>query len=364
MENKEYMTEFTLFSSIVVTVIGVGVFSYPRELVDIVGSDGWVVTILSGIICFALLYLINHIIKINNYENITEIFVNNTGKIIGSIFSLIIAAFGIFTVSIGLRIFTEVLKMYLLDKTPTEVILITLILVCMYLVRKDIEVLGKFNEIAFWIMFIPIIFIIFALYKVSDYTNIFPILHTNPVLYLKSLSTSIYSFAGIEVAYLFIPIMKNKKKAMKTCLKSVTFITFFYVLIFISALCVFSKNGIKQILWPTIGMIKCIDIPGTFVERWDGLAMALWVVFYFTTFINIVSLSETIVKDVFKFPSIKFSLYFIMPIVYILAMYPDNISQIDNIAMLIEPLLAFLVYAFIPTIILLVCFIRKRGSKV
>lgn len=363
MGNKEYVTEFTLFSSIVVTIVGVGIFSYPRELAEVVGTDGWIIVIISGLICLGILYFANYLIKINNYQSLSEIIINNTGKAIGSILLLIFAALGIFTAAIGMRVFTEVLKMYLLDKTPTEFILITLILTCMYLLRKDIETLGKFNEVSFWIMFVPIIFILLALCKIFDYTNIFPIMHNKPMTYVKSLSKSIYSFSGIEIVYLFIPLMKNKEKAVKACTKAVVFITIFYVITFLSALFVFPKDALKQILWPTIGMIKCIDIPGKFIERWDGIAMALWVIFSFTTFVNIISLSENIVKDVFNFSSVKISLYFIVPIIYVLALYPDNITQISNITGMFEPILTFLAYIIIPAIILLICLIRKRGIK-
>lgn len=355
------MTSFTLFASIVVTVVGVGAFSYPRELTEAVGTDGWVVTIISGCICIGILYLINYIVKTNNYQDIASILINTTGKLSGSIFSFIIVAFGIFTISIGMRIFSEVVKMYLLEKTPTEFILLVMLLVSTYIVRKGIEVLGKFNEVAFWIMFIPIVFIILALYKVSDYSNIFPVFHNKPIQYIKSISKSIYSFAGIEVAYLFIPIMHNKEKAMKTCIKSIAFITVFYIIIIVTSLSVFSKEGVKQLLWPTITMVKCIDIPGTFIERWDGLAMALWVMFYFTTCVNILSFSSNIVKDVFKFPSVKISLYFLLPVIYIIALFPNDISQISSIVGIFEPIFAILVYLFIPLIILFMGFIRKRG---
>jgi hypothetical protein len=46
MNDKEFVTPYGLFASIIVTVIGVGVFSLPREVTTNVGTDGWIVTLI------------------------------------------------------------------------------------------------------------------------------------------------------------------------------------------------------------------------------------------------------------------------------------------------------------------------------
>ncbi|MCS4454255.1 GerAB/ArcD/ProY family transporter [Clostridium botulinum] len=42
----------------------------------------------------------------------------------------------------------------------------------------------------------------------------------------------------------------------------------------------FSTEQVKLMLWPGITMIKSIDIPGTFIERWEGIIMAIWTLFF------------------------------------------------------------------------------------
>ena len=191
------------------------------------------------------------------------------------------------------------------------------ILVGSYLIRGEIDTLVKFNEISFWIMFIPIILILLCTLNRTDFTNIFPIFNNNPYDYIKAIRTSIFTFGGIQIIYLILPFIKNKKEISKTAFKSIVFVTLFYVIIVIFTLAVFSKSQTKILLWPTITMIKSISIPGAFIERWEGVVMALWVIFYFTTFVNGYYLSADIVKDMFNLDDIKLSSVLIVPFIYL-----------------------------------------------
>jgi spore germination protein (amino acid permease) len=185
-----------------------------------------------------------------------------------------------------MRVFAEVIKMYLLEHTPTEFILLVMIFTGLYLVRGEVSALVKFNEIAFFAMFIPMILILLFATRGGEITNVLPLLQSSPKAYIKALATASYAFGGFEIAYLILPFMKEKEGIRKTFFKSIIFITLFYAIATILCLMFFTKEHTKKLLWPTITLIRAIVIPGAFIERWEGLVMALWVLFYFTTFVN------------------------------------------------------------------------------
>lgn len=359
MNNKEFITPYGLFATIVVTVIGVGVFSLPRDLTTNVNTDGWIITLISGGISYFLIYIALSVVENNKYNKFFNILELNFGKIIGSILALIFIIYNIFAVSIGMRVFIEVIKMYLLQRTPTEFLIIITILTGMYLVRGEVGSLIKFNEIAFWVMFLPIIFVILLTLNRTDFTNIFPVFNSAPDEYIKALRSTIYSFGGIEIIYLVLPFMKNKKSIAKVALKSIMFITLFYAIIIIFCLAVFAKEQTKILLWPTITLIKSINIPGAFIERWEGIIMALWVVFYFTTFVNSYYLSSDILKDMFNLHDIKLSSALIVPFIYAIALYPENIAELYDISNSILPYLVTFSSVLLP----LILFLRKPSKK-
>lgn len=358
MKDKEFITPYGLFTTIVVTVVGVGIFSYPRELAAEVGTDGWIITIVSGIISYLLVWMVYKAVKNNDYNKFYGIVEKNFGKIVGGILALIFVIYNIFSISIGMRIFIEVIKMYLLQKTPTEFLLLVTILVGSYLIRGEIDTVVRFNEISFWIMFVPIILILLFTLNRTDFTNIFPMFSSSPYDYIKAIRTSIFSFGGIQIVYMLLPFMKNKKVIKKTAIKSIAFVTIFYVIIVIFTLAVFTKSQTKILLWPTITMIKSISIPGTFIERWEGVVMALWIIFYFTTFVNGYYLSADIVKDMFKLSDVKISSVLIVPCIYLIALYPKNIAEVYDINSIISPPLFLYSLVILPLILIL-----RRPSK-
>jgi spore germination protein (amino acid permease) len=188
-------------------------------------------------------------------------------------------------------------------------------------------------------MFIPVIFILLLALKLGDYTNVFPILHNKPINYIYSLKYTAFSFSGIEILFLIIPFLRNREKSKKIMDRGIIFITLFYALVTVMVLAILSKEHTKMLIWPTITMIKSLDVPGAFIERWDGIVMALWVLFYFTSFSNLYFFSSHIIKENFNLREMKTSSYVLAPFVYIIAILPKNIGEVFSIGATVIPII-------------------------
>ncbi|MCY6485594.1 endospore germination permease [Clostridium aestuarii] len=364
MDNKNIVSKYDLFVTTVVTVIGTGIFSYPSELCKFVGSDAWIVILLAGVIFVPLLYLLHKSVELNNYARFIDILQNNFGNVMGKIIAFVFASMGIFIISLQMRTFIEVMKMYLLQRTPTEFMLLVMILTGTFLIRGEFEDIIKFNELAFWLMFIPVFLAIpFILLNEADFTNIFPILSHKPIEYLKAGSNSFYSFLGFGILYMILPFLKEKKSIIKVTFRSLVFIIVFYILVIMTTIIVFTSKYNTQLLWPTITMISIVDIPGTFVERWEGIAMVFWLLFYFTTYVNIYYFSSEIIRDVFNLEDIKISLMLIIPFIYVIALYPENITEVYQFQKKVEPFVDSGMIAILPLVLVIIAFIKGRRSK-
>ncbi|MBZ9632972.1 GerAB/ArcD/ProY family transporter [Clostridium sp. FP1] len=363
MKDKKIIGDFALFTTVVVAMVGIGIFSCPKEVIDNVGSDAWIVILTSGIVIFLLLYLIYLVMKKNDFEDLTNILQNNFGRFLGGAFAIIFAIYSIFIVSLGMREFVEVIRLFLLRQTPSEFILITTILAGTYLVRGEIGDLVKFNEISFWIIFLPT-FVVFILIAINaDFTNLLPLLNNKPSNYFSASRYAIFCFGGFEIAYLILPYVKNKKNSFRILRKGIMFVSIFYAIVMILVLAILSKAQSRILLWPTISMIRSLYIPGTFIERWEGIVMALWILFYFTTFVNTYFFSGEIVKNVFKLKDIKISSLLIMPIIYVVALYPENIAEVYTLQYKTTPIIytSIFVFVILPILILLMGKIKGKG---
>jgi spore germination protein (amino acid permease) len=328
-----------------------------------VGTDGWFVTILAGIISFLLLSLIYKVVERNNYETFYTMLESNLGKLISKLFGFILCVCFIVSIALGMRVFAEVIKMYLLEQTPTEFILLVMILTGLYLVRGEVSALVKFNEIAFMAMFIPIAIVLVFATRGGRITNTLPLLQSTPDQYIKGLASATYAFGGFEIAYLILPFMKDKSGIRKTFFKSILIITIFYAIVTILCLMFFTKEHTKTLIWPTIALIRAIVIPGAFVERWEGIVMALWVLFYFTTFVNMFYFSGDIIKEAFHLHDIKLSSVILAPIIYLVALYPQNIAEVYDTSGKVTPILSGFSFIVLPLVLLFTSRLKGRGKK-
>lgn len=215
MEKDNFITSYGFTTTIIVTVVGIGIFSYPRELARFVEGDIWFETILAALINLLLLKLLLAAIRANGFRSITDIMKEKFGRMIGALILILMCLPNFLSMSLGMRAFIEVVKMYLLEKTPTEFLLIVTILVGVYIVRGDVRVNIKFNEITFWIMFIPSIIIVLFTFNHTDYTNILPVFHQEVKSYLYALPSAAFAFTGVEIAYIILPMLKDKRNATK-----------------------------------------------------------------------------------------------------------------------------------------------------
>ncbi|WP_251861584.1 endospore germination permease [Clostridium sp. Marseille-Q2269] len=363
MRDDNFVTSYSLFATIVSSVIGISVFSYASDLSNTVGNDGWIVIIISALISFLLIYIMSSIVRLNNYNEFYKVVDDNFGTVLGKVIALSFIIYNIIYISNGLRVFIEEIKLYLLQKTPTEFLVIITVIVGSYIIRGELDTLVKFNEVAFWISFIPVIFLlIFAIYQ-GDFTNLLPVLQAKPTNYITTTWTTITRFKGIEIVFLMLPFMKKKKKTLKVLVNSLFFICIFYILIVVLSVAMFSSEQVKLMLWPGITMIKSINIPGTFVERWEGIIMAIWVLFFFTTFTNSYYFSADLLKDILNMEDIKLSALLIIPFVYIISIYPENVAEVTDIGKNLMPILFILNIVVIPIILFIVSKFKSNKNK-
>lgn len=363
MKGSNNITKFDLFATIVVTVVGTGFFSLPSQLSEKIGSEGWLLVLLTGIIVGVVVFVQCKALEVNNYERIDLLLENNFGKIFGKFLSIFIGFAGIVIISLELRTFTEVLKMFLLERTPSELIIILMIFTGTFLIRGELDSVIMFNEIAFYLMFVPVLLAIPLVIRGADFTNILPVLAHKPIEYLQASATQFFSFIGLGIIYMVHSFLKEKRELSKVAIKSVAFITIFYALIVIISLAVFPEEYNKNLLWPTISMVSIVNIPGAFIERWEGVAMIFWIFFYFTTFINIYYFSSELLKNTFNLRTIKISSLIIIPIIYIFALYPSNITELYSIQRMVMPFVDTIIVGAIPIVLLLINLVKKRRGS-
>ncbi len=360
---EEGIRPYGVFTTIVLTIIGVGIFSYPRYICMAAGRDGWIVTIISGIMAGIMICVIYYIEKLNDFDSYVNIIFNSFGKFLGSIVITIFLVYAVVVICIYMRDFVEVLKIYLLENTPLEFLIITTLLLGVYIVGYGFDYIMKFNEIIFFIAFVPLILAFVFLITSVDFTNVLPIGQNSLYNYKIGIYRGILAFGGYEILFLAAPMAKKKDNIKKISILSIAFVTLFYALVTIYCLGLFSLGETENLLWPTITMITAVDIPGSFVERWEGIVMTLWILFHFSTFSSMLYFSCDILKDGFNVKTTRIAAIILCPIILIVTMYAKNIIHLHEISeKILNPLQLFNVI-IVPILLLVINLIKHRGEN-
>ena len=197
-KNNDRITSFQLMMMLVGTIIGVGVLSLPRESAKAVGPDGWILAIIGGILTLILAVLMSQVVQRFPQKTFQEIVNSLVGKVIGTILVFGFAVYHIIFSALQCRIFGEILKEYILLYTPTEVLIIVILLTTAYAARSGVKTVVRLAQIIVPATILALI-LITMLIPGADYTNLMPVLRTPPLKLLQSIPVILFGFLGVEM---------------------------------------------------------------------------------------------------------------------------------------------------------------------
>ncbi|EKN35853.1 spore germination protein, partial [Clostridium botulinum CFSAN001627] len=228
MENKRNNVLSTSQTMVIIagSMIGIGILSLPANLTKVAHNDGWIGVIIGSLYPFYMIICSFIIFKDSSYQNINIVEISKIyfGNLLGFIFTLQFLAYIIITAGN----ISNMLRVYLVLFLEQYKLAIPILLISVYTASKGIKTLGRINEIIFYAS-IPLILLTVVALKQGNILNIKPILGTPISSILKASIEPVYSFVGIEIIFLIVPLMKDKTKIKNSFLKATGIIVFLYI---------------------------------------------------------------------------------------------------------------------------------------
>ena len=349
---------------IVTTIVGVGILSLPSDVALILNNDGWIAIVLGGLITIPFIMIIDRIFKMYPNKSFFQIGREVLNPIIFNLFLILILVYSILLLAYATRTFAEVIKAYLLETTPTEIIIITMLVAVSYIARGQIEDIARMALIIYPIIIASVIFLVVINLPNMDYTNIYPIFNISPKVIPKGIMAALFSYLGYEFIIFALPYAEDSKKTLGYSLRAMFFVIGIYLIVFLVTLSQYGVDQLKREIWPTIAVIKEVDLPGYFLENLDGIVMAVWVMVVFGTLGPFLYASGLILSNIFKTKTHDFLILYLLPIIYIIGLIPENIVQINEILGKLVNYFAIASVMIIPTIIFVLAYIKKRRQKI
>lgn len=342
------------------SMIGTGILSLPRATAKIIGHDAWM-AILLGAFLPILSILIIHLLC-NKYPNMDFVDLSQklAGKFVGKIFVLFFIVYCAMASGIICRIFLEAIKLFLLTKTPLISLVVLILIAAAYLAACDIRVLGRVNEIIFYVLPLCLIFAIPFAIAHGDFLQLMPIMTYSLKEYMEAAFKTSFAFSGFEISFLAYAYVNKKEKILKAGIVSIIITTIIYIYIVIITLIVFGDGLAQKFTFPSIRILSTVEIP--VLERVEFLFLILWITVAFKPICNQYFFTVHLIKKLFNMKSNKLLVIIVFPIITAITVFPATIFDVFKISEYVGWLSLFVGIA-IPLLLLAISLFAAGGKK-
>mgnify|MGYP000877071650 FL=1 len=363
ISDNDKISNYQLNIFVILTIIEIGMAALPAILVKEVKSDAWILSIITGLVNIPFLYIVSKAAQKTSTQGFVGCLKSLFGKAAGTILAIPVLVYFLFMVGLESRLFGETVKMYFLQRTPIEFIVMPIIIEAVFLAKGGIEVIGRFFEAVFFpIVLINVLLILIAIPK-NDFTNLLPVFSADIKEYFSAIIAGSNSFFGYELLLIISPYIKEPKKMFKTSTKALLIVTGFYTIAVILNLGKFGVEETKSLMFPVIALAKAIDVPGSIFERAEGILMAVWVLHVFTTMAMITYLYSVVGAEIIGHKGIKHIATLYIPVVYLFGLLGDNVAQVFKNINMVGATLGIYTVIILPLLILIASYIKNKGGS-
>ncbi|NOU85509.1 GerAB/ArcD/ProY family transporter [Paenibacillus sp. LMG 31460] len=360
--HKEQITTTQASLMVSKSMIGTGILILPQGLSKEVGTpDGWISVIVSGLLALLAGYIIVKLSQRFPKQTFYQYSQTVAGKLLGRSASIVLTLYYIVCSGYLLRFMGEVIRMYLLDNTPLEVIMIVFLSLAAYLTVGGINPIARLTELFLpVVVFLLLVFIVFSLGG-FEIDNIRPVLGDGMLPVLKGIKPSIFSYSGTEIMLILPAFMIEPRKAVKASLMGIALVIPLYTLVVVIAIATLTVDEVKTVAWPMMSVAKTIELPGGFFERFESLFSVLWVISMYSAFVIYQYAASLGCGQLFRKEHRTF-IYACLPVIYLIAMFPADLNSLFKFGDFLG-YSALFIAAIMPPCFLIIAKLRRKGLE-
>lgn len=278
--NEITTSQFIFF--IYKTQVGMGILTMPRITAEEAGTDGWISVIFGYFLAIFISIVIIKIMEKHPEDTLFDLLSKVFGKWIGKLFIIgWIGYTGYFAIVLLLTT-VFIIQVWIFPQTPSFLVMWLFLIPIYMITRSGIRVIGRYAEFVYFITLWMVPLLLFGL-KDAHWLNLLPILKEDWKPVLVAVQKTVVPFIGFELAFILYPFLKNKKSAFKGIIiaNTLTFLLYMYVIIITYVY--FSPDEIKEYTWPTLNILKSIELP--FLERFEIIFLSFYMIILSMTII-------------------------------------------------------------------------------
>ncbi len=240
-------------------------------------QDSWISFLLALIMFIPLILMYSRIIKLFPQKNLYDILYELFGKLGGFVLSLIYIFYSLQLGALVMRNFTEYIKIISLIETPQYILALFLGIICLWLLKNGLEVLGSISIVFLPIIVIFLFFTIIFLTKYMNFCNIKPIgVQGLNTIFSGARAILLYPFGESVLFMIILSSLRPKDSPYKVYLSSMLIGGFILFVILLQNILVLGIPTMQLVLFPSFTAASIINIDD-FITRIEILITASFI---------------------------------------------------------------------------------------
>lgn len=359
--NSDMLSGLQITILVASAIIGTGIMTLPRQVAAQAESGSVLVTIVAGIGALILTFIIAYLGSRFPRQTVIQYSNSLLGTIVSKIINIILTIHFIVLTAVIFRNFADIVKVFLLENTPVEVIMVSMLVLTVYLVQNGINPIARICEAFFPIVIISISILFLLSLKNLDIKELYSFWQIDLFDLAKAVPVTLLSYLGFEVLLFAGAFMAEPQKIIKYGIIGISIPVLLYVATVAICIGVFSIDALKYLMYPTLEMAKSIIFPGAFAERVDVFFAIFWILAVFTTVSIYYYLAAYNVTKLIGLKNYRPFCYMLLPIIYFISLVPQNIYQ-SSLFSIWASYFGGAAIAFISGLLLIAALIRKKGG--
>ncbi len=349
-------------SIVTIAICNKTLLTSPSYILKELGTSGWYMTFISGIMAGIAFFLIWLMLKRFPGKNIVEIYDVTLGRGFGLIFSFLLMVS--FLVSSGLytREFIDVMKVYIFPVTHSGILIGAEVVLAASLSFIGLEAIARVAKLAAYFALFSILLLVVLSSNYFNLSYIFPVLSFG---FVKTLTTGITrstAYAEVVILAVLAGSIQGTGNIKKAGVASLIISGAILSLVQLVAILVFSYTGAGEVVSLMYVLSRIIKLGG-FFQRLDPLFLLLFIT---VSTIAVSVLLYTAVSITCKMLRLQDARPVILPVgllIFTLAMMPKDLSTLVDVYVPLLRLYGSITFYILPILVLIIAILRNKKGE-
>lgn len=309
-------------------MVGSSLIVLPRTVAETAKQDMWLSVLLAGGLIVISFRVAAALAAQFPDKTAIEYHCILLGRFGGNILNITMLALMLAMIAEIVRILRIAVRIFLLDMTPAQVIVLAILVITLYAAQNGLGVVIRVQQFLLLLTYSTfLILVLLGLLEVNK-QHFVPMLAEGikPVLLGATDCWTAYSGPELIIGLLF-PYITQRESVVRFGVAGIGAVISLFALISVITLGILGAEETTHLLIPTIMAYRSIEIPDTFIERIDGYLMIVWIAICFSCLTNWLYFTGFAAARMINLESCRPIMVLLIPLIaYLVAAPPDFYS--------------------------------------